>query len=126
MKVFSLLQLKMSDNSSIYDSSIWISFIFLLIIIILITGSGCCGVYHKQISHFVNTSNVPPMYKDYNNQLDYLKTKGLGKTTGVLSYNPNGNKPCSTGNNLLIQRNVTFKPNKYKQGCTFIEKRWPG
>lgn len=103
------------------ENCIWISFLFLFLIIVLISIGGICGSYKNEISNFANTK-----YTDWEKQIEYIKQNyGIASPGGVVSYFPD-KVSCDTKQNLLVQSNVAFKPVKHGNGCTYINKRWPG
>ena len=94
-------------------------FIFLVILIISIVG-GCCH-YSKDIDRFTDN-----MYNEWKLKLDEMKfNHNIGEPNGILKYKKESQE-CNTEQNLLIQSNVAFRPNRYgEQGCTYINKNYP-
>jgi hypothetical protein len=65
-------------------------------------------------------------YKYISDQFKYMKDKfDIGKPPGVLSLFPNQHAPCDSSRNFLVQNDVTFRPQRQGNGCTYIDTRFP-
>lgn len=99
-------------------------FVFLVLIIVLATVPRCA---QNITDHFTN------VYTNWSNQLkDMKKTHQIGAPSGLLKYHSaprsGGEEPCSSADsgNLLVQPDVAFKPHKRRDGCTYIDLKYPG
>lgn len=96
-------------------------FIVIIVILIIMTVGGCCA-YNKEIESFGNG-----VYQEWSQKLEEMKLKSkIGEAPGVLRINKHSPE-CNTTQNIMIQSNVAFRPSKSgKDGCTYIDKVWPG
>ncbi len=93
--------------------------VFITLIIILAVVPRCA---QKITDHFTN------VYTNWSKQLeDMKKTHQIGAPSGLLKYLPNQTECSSSqGPNLLVQSDVAFKPHRRKNGCTYIDLKYPG
>ena len=102
---------------------ILILIIFLVLIIVLATVPRCA---QNIAESFTN------VYTNWSNQLkDMKKTHQIGAPSGLLKYRPQrlpSGEPCSSADsgNLLVQPDVAFKPHRRRDGCTYIDLKYPG
>jgi hypothetical protein len=111
------------------------SLIILLIIITLILTSSLFWIYSDIMLRTIrklcynteqfSSSKQTPSYTEYNNELELMNiTDDIGAPPGILKSSKNIG--CDTKKNILIQKNVTFKPSLVDNGeeCTSVEKVW--
>ena len=74
----------------------------------------------------VKKEDFAGVYDHWSKELQELKEKHqIGKPSGLLSYIPRQTS-CHSSSNLFVQPNVTFRPHRRKNGCTFIDMKYPG
>jgi hypothetical protein len=107
-----------------------ISLIILIIVIIWIIISGVTTMYYNNIAiffieKFSNTTKSTPSYMEYNAELELMNiSNDIGMPPGILKTSKNTG--CDTNKNILVQKQVTFKPTLVDNGneCTSVEKVW--
>tara|TARA_B110000211_G_C13912734_1_gene479117 strand:- start:144 stop:488 length:345 start_codon:yes stop_codon:yes gene_type:complete len=103
--------------------------LFIFIFILIIFGQGC---YYKDeiVQHFTNLKPAPKadsVYGEFKRNIDSMKTLyKIGEPPGILKFSNNPDLECDTNKNLLVQSNVAFRQSRTKEGCTYIDKIWPG
>lgn len=104
----------MNFKSKLIIASVLIVFITLVIILAVIPR---CA--QNITDHFTN------VYTNWSKQLEEMKkTHQIGTPSGILKYSVS---ECSgSGPNLLVQSDVAFKPHRRKNGCTYVDLKYPG
>lgn len=102
-------------------SSFIILFIVIFIIIIIGQFFWC---KERIVQYFTDLNTKFPIYTELKNSLNEMKINNIGEPPGILDFS--SNQECDTDKNLLIQSNVSFRQSRTKNGCTHVNKIWPG
>lgn len=83
-------------------------------------------IFGWAIAELAKKEDFAGVYEHWSKELQEMKEKHqIGKPSGLLSYIPRQTS-CHSSSNLFVQPNVTFRPQRRKNGCTFIDMKYPG
>lgn len=118
--------MSMTFKFDLYNGVLIVLTVILIVVIALKCTVKSCDCKEKENDEF----NVKVEgYENMNKYLNHLKKhRDIGTPSGLLSALPEQDScdPTGSGRNLIVQNKVTFKPTRFKTGCTYIDMQYPG
>ena len=107
----------MAFNFNLYHGVLILLTVVLIVVIALKCTVKSCNCKSEGFESYHNMDKYINHLKEY---------KDIGVPSGLLSSLPDQTTCTGSGKNLMVQDKVTFKPTRFKTGCTYIDMQYPG